>query len=124
MNDVVLFGKALSDPTRVRVLCCLMESDLCGCEMVDALEMSQSTLASHLQTIRQAGLVATHRRHKMVSYELLPEARRLLEGVLEANAESLRSDRRIQRDLDRTRLRLALRENGCCSLGPGQLDKD
>lgn len=124
MNDVVLFGKALSDPTRVRILHALSHSDLCVCEMVDALELGQSTLSSHLQTIRQAGLVETTRRHKMVHYALTSEARPLIEAILAANAEALDRDRRLRRDGGRVKARLALRQDGVCCLGPGQLDRE
>ncbi len=124
MNDIVLLGKALSDATRVRILSALLDLELCVCEMVDALEMGQSTLSSHLQTIRQSGLVATTRRHKMVAYELTPEARRLLTGVFEANQDSLSADRRLKRDRSRIQERLAMRSEGICVLGPGQLDRE
>ncbi|HRJ26281.1 MAG TPA: metalloregulator ArsR/SmtB family transcription factor [Fimbriimonadaceae bacterium] len=123
MNDVVLLGKALSDPTRVRILVALLRSDLCVCEMVDALEMGQSTLSSHLQTIRQAGIVETTRRHKMVSYGLTEEARPLVEQILERSRAALDAEMRIQRDRNRVQERLALRRGGVCQLGPGQLDR-
>lgn len=124
MNDVVLLGKALADPTRVRILAALVSSDLCVCEMVDALEMGQSTLSAHLQTIRQAGVVETNRRHKMVSYSLTEEARPLVEAILAAYQGSVKADKRLQRDRSRTQERLALREKGHCVLGPGQLDRN
>lgn len=123
MNDVVLLGKALSDPTRVRILYALLQSDLCVCEMVDALEMGQSTLSSHLQTIRQAGVVETNRRHKMVSYALTSEAKPLIEAIMASNHRALEADRRISRDLARVRERIQLRKNDICVLGPGQLDR-
>lgn len=119
----MLLGKALADPTRVRILYALLESNLCVCEMVDALEMGQSTLSSHLQTIRQSGIVETTRRHKMVSYALTEEARRLLKLVFEAYRDALEADHRIRRDRARVLERIRLRENGCCVLGPGQLDR-
>lgn len=119
----MLMGKALADPTRVRILVALMESDLCVCEMIDALEMGQSTLSSHLQTIRQAGIVETTRRHKMVSYALTEEARPMVQAVFAMSQGALDADRRIQRDLTRVRERLHLRKNGVCHLGPGQLDR-
>lgn len=123
MNDVVLLGKALSDPTRVRILYALLQSDLCVCEMVDALEMGQSTLSSHLQTIRQAGVVETSRRHKMVSYALTAEARPLIETIIDSNRSALEADRRIARDQVRVQERIQLRKNDVCVLGPGQLDR-
>lgn len=123
MNDVVLLGKALADPTRVRILYALTESDLCVCEMVDALEMGQSTLSSHLQTIRQSGIVETTRRHKMVSYALADDARKLLLVIFEAYRDALEADHRIRRDRARVLQRVRLREDGRCVLGPGQLDR-
>jgi len=91
--------------------------------MVDALEMGQSTLSSHLQTIRQAGIVETTRRHKMVSYGLTEEARPLVEQILERSRAALDAEMRIQRDRNRVQERLALRRGGVCQLGPGQLDR-
>lgn len=123
MNDVVLLGKVLSDATRVRILVALVQSDLCVCEMVDALELGQSTLSTHLQVVRQSGLVETARRHKMVSYSLAEPARPLVEAILGSSAEALDADKRIRRDLARVAQRLALRQNGRCVFGPGQLDR-
>jgi ArsR family transcriptional regulator len=124
MNDVVLFGKALADPTRVRILAALMKHELCVCELADALEMSQSTLSSHLQTLRQAGLLATARRHKWVNYSIESSARPALEAVLNHYAEALKADKRGQRDAARIERRLGLREENCCVLGFGQLDQE
>lgn len=121
--DLVSFGKAFSDPTRVRILHALVHSDLCVCEMVDSLEIGQSTLSMHLQTIRQAGIVETTRRHKMVTYALADSARPLVETLFEAHRPSLDADRRIARDLARVRERIGLRRGGVCYLGPGQLDR-
>jgi len=123
VNDVVLLGKALADPTRVRILHALLSSEMCVCELVDALEMGQSTLSAHLQTIRQAGIVETTRRHKMVSYALTEAAREILEPVFRFHEPAMLADKRMQRDVSRIHARLELREKGICVLGPGQLDQ-
>lgn len=123
MNDVVLFGKALADPTRVRILAALVENELCVCELVDALEMGQSTLSNHLQTLRQAGILRTSRQHKWINYGIESSSRPAVEGVLAHFSKSLAVDQRRQRDAGRIAKRLALRENGCCVLGFAQLDQ-
>lgn len=123
MNDIVLLGKALADPTRVRIIYALFHSDLCVCEMVDCLELGQSTLSNHLQTIRQANIVQTTRRHKMVNYALTEEAKQLIGPIAKANQPALKSDKRLARDRERINQRLKLRTNGICDLGPGQLDQ-
>ena len=122
MNDLVLFAKALSDPSRVRVLAALRVSELCVCELCDALEMSQSSLSTHLQTIRQAGLVTTRKDGKWTYYALEPTYIPLLEAAFARHADGLRTDYRLRRDVDGVERRLALRENGCCTLGFHQLD--
>jgi ArsR family transcriptional regulator len=123
MNDVVLFGKALADPTRVRILAALLKNGLCVCELADALEMSQSTLSNHLQTLRQAGVLSTTQRHKWINYSIEPSAKPALEAVLNHYAEALKADQRGQRDAERIRRRLAIRVDGYCVLGPNQLDQ-
>ena len=124
MNDVILFGKALADPTRVRILAALLNNELCVCELADALEMSQSTLSTHLQTLRQAGVLATTRRHKWINYSIEPSVRPALEAVMNHYADALKVDKRAQRDAERIERRLAMRADGCCVRGFGQLDQE
>ena len=57
MRDFTSLGQAIVDPTRVRIIAALRRGELCVCELVDALEISQSTLSGHLQVLRQTGLV-------------------------------------------------------------------
>ena len=59
MDELVLTAKALADATRVRILAALRGGELCVCELGDALGVTQSTLSTHLQVIREAGLVGT-----------------------------------------------------------------
>ena len=61
MHDLTALGQALVEPTRVRLLAALRHGELCVCELVDALEISQSTLSGHLQVLRQTDLVATRK---------------------------------------------------------------
>lgn len=122
MNDLVLFGKALSDSTRIRILAALRQSELCVCELSDALEMSQSTLSTHLQTVRQAGLVATRKDGKWVYYRLEPSQSTIVETAFAHYQATLTADKRLHRDAERLQERLAIREQGRCTLGFAQLD--
>jgi ArsR family transcriptional regulator len=117
MNDLVLAAKALADPTRVRVLAALHEGKLCVCELSDALEVTQSTLSTHLQVIREADLVQTRKEGKWVYYALKPEAKRLLKGVFGFFADGLEADKLLRRDANRLLKRLAEREDGACCRG-------
>lgn len=99
MNDIVGIGKALADPTRVRILIALVHADLHVRALSEALDLCQSTLSSHLQVIRRSGLVETKRRHRHVHYSLAEQARPLVEAIVGYCAESLDGDPRVRADL-------------------------
>ncbi|PTY01873.1 hypothetical protein DB346_10470 [Verrucomicrobia bacterium LW23] len=117
MRDLILFCKALSDPTRVRIVKLLCMTEACVCELCDALEISQSTLSTHLQVIRQAGLVATRKKGTWIYYSIDPTIMGLLETLFAHNQDALSSDRRMETDKQRMQQRTALREAGECLLG-------
>ena len=49
--------KALSDPTRVRVLLLLSQKKLCVCQLQKILKLPQSKLSKHLGKLRDLNLV-------------------------------------------------------------------
>jgi ArsR family transcriptional regulator len=49
--------KALSDPTRLKILHLLAEGELCVCEIIYALEKPQSTISHHLNILKNAGFI-------------------------------------------------------------------
>jgi len=49
--QLLAIARALGDPTRVRIIAALRNGELCVCELVDALDISQSSLSSHLQIV-------------------------------------------------------------------------
>lgn len=121
MNDLVNFGKAIADPTRVRILRALARAELCVCELVDALEISSSTLSTHLQTLRNAGVVTTEKRRAWIIYSIDPRVRPALDRVF---AEFPEQSARLDRDQDRLSRRMLLRVDGCCVVGAGQLQEE
>jgi ArsR family transcriptional regulator, arsenate/arsenite/antimonite-responsive transcriptional repressor len=116
--ELVRIGRALADPTRVRVLALLRRGELCVCELTDVLGLTQSTLSTHLQALRAAGLVTTRRAGKWVYYALAPEPAGLVENLFQHCAGARHAAAR--HDDARLRRRLALRENGCCQVGFGR----
>lgn len=69
--------KALGDPTRVRLLRYLAESDggtACACHLPAALGITQPTLSFHLATLRRAGLVTREQRGRWVHWSVVPAA--------------------------------------------------
>lgn len=73
MRDFVAAARAISDPTRVRILLMLREGELCVCHITAGLGMSQSATSKHLAVLRGAGLVADRREGQWVYYRLETE---------------------------------------------------
>jgi len=61
MKDFIKVMKALSDPTRVRIIKVLQRRTMCVCELREALRISQPSVSKHLKMLENAGLV-DHRK--------------------------------------------------------------
>lgn len=57
MRDVVKSFKALSDETRLRILNLLLERECCVCEVMQALDISQSRASRNLSVLYNAGFL-------------------------------------------------------------------
>ncbi len=62
--------KALSDPTRVRIISALSETDLCVYDLAATLGMSQSAVSHQLRSLREMHLVRYHKEGRHVYYQL------------------------------------------------------
>jgi ArsR family transcriptional regulator, arsenate/arsenite/antimonite-responsive transcriptional repressor len=71
MNDLVDTFKALSDETRLQMVALLLErDDLCVCDFVGALGLSQSKASRHLRYLYHAGLVEDRREGTWMHYRI------------------------------------------------------
>ena len=117
MTGLVLAAKALADPTRVRILAALRRGELCVCELSDALHITQSTLSTHLQVIRDASLVRTRREGKWVYYALRPDKKQLVKELFGFFGSELKGDAQLAADCLQLTRRIAQREDGACCRG-------
>ncbi len=70
MKEFVRVMKALSDPTRVKILKILEKRLMCVCELQTAIGVAQSTTSKHLKILEDAGLVNSHKDGLWVNYTL------------------------------------------------------
>lgn len=68
--DMAEVFKMLGDKTRLTILALLKEKDMCVCDIVDLLSMSQSSVSQHLRKMRSAGLIRESRRGQWMYYSL------------------------------------------------------
>ncbi len=69
-SPVATVCRALGDETRLQILALLRVRELCGCELVDLLGISQPAISEHLRRLKDAGLVVDDRRGMWVCYRL------------------------------------------------------
>ncbi len=70
ISDYEQVLKAAGDPARARILKLLEGRELCVCQLIDVLSLSQSTISGHLSLLKEAGLVKGRREGRWVHYSL------------------------------------------------------
>lgn len=70
MHELVKVFRALSDETRIRILKILMERECCVCEVMQALDISQSRASRNLGVLEDAGFVKSRRDGMWVVYAI------------------------------------------------------
>ena len=117
MKKTANIFKALSDETRLRVVKLLQERELCVCELIQVLNMSQPRISRHLSVLKNAGIVDDRREGKWVYYSLCNETRNnKVKTILEAM--SLLADDNSVVKKDKKNLKRAVRLSKierCCS---------
>ncbi|MFN8459534.1 MAG: metalloregulator ArsR/SmtB family transcription factor [Anaerolineae bacterium] len=62
--------KALADPTRLRIISTLLNTELCVCDLAATLGMTQSAISHQLRLMRTMRLVKNRKEGRMVYYTL------------------------------------------------------
>ena len=62
--------KALADETRLKILRLLAKREMCVCEVMAALDLTQPTASHHLRILEHTGLVKDRKDGKWVFYSL------------------------------------------------------
>ena len=70
MQDLIKAMKALSDETRLRIINVLLERECCVCEVMQALDISQSRASRNLGIIQNAGFLKARRDGAWVLYSV------------------------------------------------------
>lgn len=118
MQALLTLGKAFSEPVRVRIIALLKHGELCVCELCDVLDLRQSTLSTHLQFLRQSGLVNTRQDGKWVYYTLAKPMMAATRAMFRLQERELAEDAVLRADVRNLKARLAKRgSDGACCVG-------
>lgn len=70
LYDVAELFKVFGDTTRTKILCALLESEMCVCDLTEAVGMTQSAVSHQLRILRHARLVLVRRKGRSSFYSL------------------------------------------------------
>ena len=108
MRELVKAFKALSDETRLRIINLLLERECCVCEVIQALDISQTRASRNLNILYNAGFLKLRKDGLWSLYSIDEEA---MEGhfseLVQAFREGLEESRIAV--VDRERLKKARR---------------
>lgn len=71
MKNIVDILKALSDETRLRIINLLYVKELCVCDIVETLSVTQTKVSRHLQYLKNAGLVEDRKHAQWAYYSMI-----------------------------------------------------
>ena len=79
--------KALADDTRLRILHLLSQEDLAGSDLMEVLNLGQSRVSTHLNLLKEVGLVIDRREGRKAIYSIAAgPGSTLLDQVMKENA--------------------------------------
>lgn len=120
MDELANTFKALSDKTRLQMLTLLLShEELCVCDFVEALGLTQSRTSRHLRYLYHSGLVTDRRDGLWMHYRLHPQLSAAQRRIIEALADAVSPQQK--RELEERLQEWVTRKNaGCLSTEPAQ----
>lgn len=103
--------RAFSDRTRLRILNLLRSGEICVCDIVGVLGLSQPLVSRHLAYLRQAGLVLGRKEGLWIHYRLAPAASAFHKSLLNCLECCFGTVPELAKDGKR------LKARGCCAAG-------
>jgi ArsR family transcriptional regulator, arsenate/arsenite/antimonite-responsive transcriptional repressor len=118
LKETSRFFKVLSDEARLKMLWLLFNNrELCVCDFMEVLEITQSKASRHLAALRNAGL-ATDRKEGLWSYySLRPVENELVEAHLKLLKTSLSKQEDAKQLLTKLNVWLKAKKSGSACAG-------
>jgi ArsR family transcriptional regulator len=101
--------KAFADLTRLRILSLLINGELCVCDIVSAMKLSQPLISRHLAYLRKNGLVEARKEKLWMHYQLAPAKDALHKSLLDCLRCCFEAVPELKLDAQRCK--------GCCRPG-------
>jgi ArsR family transcriptional regulator len=70
MENLIEKLKALCDESRLKIIALLAGRELCACDFVENLDLTQPTISHHLKVLVESGLISCQKRGKWCFYRV------------------------------------------------------
>jgi ArsR family transcriptional regulator, arsenate/arsenite/antimonite-responsive transcriptional repressor len=112
MRETIKAFKVLSDETRLRVLILILQRECCVCEVMQALDISQSKASRALTALYDVGFLKLRKEGLWSLYSLDDENSEYIKKLVAAIESKLANNKIVM--ADRTRLKTATRTGLIC----------
>ncbi len=109
METFIKQAKAISDPTRIRMIKLLEAGELCVCDIMEVLGIKQPTASKHLGILKSSGMVESRKQGTWSYYRLPEKLRKDTRGFLRFVSTLLNDEAIVEND----RKRLKMRTGSC-----------
>jgi ArsR family transcriptional regulator len=99
MKELMEIVKVLSDESRLRILMLLTQKELCVCQIMGVLNMSQPLVSRNLSLLSKAGFLKDRREGKLMFYAIRKNLPKKHLGLLSLLNELLKNDKILLKDL-------------------------
>ncbi len=99
MKEMARLMKLLSDPARLRILLLLTARELCVCQIMGILGISQPMVSKNLKLLDAAGLLQERKKGKLVFYSIDQNMQERNSRLISLLKELLEDDQVIRQDI-------------------------
>ena len=104
MQPMIKVFKALSDETRLRILNILLERECCVCEVMQALQISQTRASRNINALYEAGFLELKREGVWALYSINTDSlNKYYMELIGTVREALKENKMALEDLERLR---------------------
>lgn len=91
--DCATLFKALGDETRLKIFGMLSQQEVCACDLLEDLDITQPTLSHHMKVLTTCGLVDARKDGSWMRYTVNAEYVTRMQNFLEARKSNEPSDK-------------------------------
>lgn len=99
MKEITELLKIISDRTRLRIIMLLQKKELCVCQLMAVLGISQPLVSRNLSLLIRSGFLEDRREGKMIFYKINTRAQKNQTLLIKMLKKLLANDKTLKKDI-------------------------